>query len=66
GLDVEKLGWLQKKMIGMVAKQILQKPESERSPAERDMLAAQRGPVDFSDMAAAQPLIDWCKGEIQE
>ena len=55
--------WTPRRLMAMLKKMLLKRPESERSAEEKGLLAAYDRPVDFTDRAALAPLIAWCRDE---
>ncbi len=58
GFDYTKLGFIDKLLMNLMKWKIRRKPEEERSPDEKGMLAAFDNPVDFTNKESIQEIID--------
>lgn len=57
GIDYARLSFVHRMMMGMLAKILRKKPESERSESDRQLLATYGGAIDFTDRQSIAPIV---------
>jgi len=61
GFDFAKLRGLDRFLMSLMRRMISRKPESERTPDEKGMLASFAAPADFTDRNAIRPLVEYAR-----
>lgn len=59
GIDYKKLGFVHKKMMGMMNKMLLKKPEAQRTDEDVLFIKTYGDRVDFSDKGTIEPILSY-------